>query len=1172
MALIDGTENGEFLVGTAGSDTINGYGGFDTLEADAGNDLLNGGEGNDQLRGGGGSDTLIGGLGVDYFQMANVFDAGWQASDVDRITDLQAGEKIAVFTVLSGPILTGDDPSGLLSGRVMLGTPSAGVTRLYVGTNATPGADVVVDLVGNFTADQFYLDPSQFFEITFDPSSTIPVELVGTPAADSLTGANANDTLSGLDGADLLIGLGGNDSLDGGSGDDRLRGDGGNDTMFGGAGNDLMFGGAENDLLSGGAGADVLYGQGGDDTLTGGTGLDEFQFETTNVDYSPADIDRILDLELGDSLAFNVGSLSTVILTGDSPQQLSAGQVMVGATVSGVTRVYVGVDGGAGADITIDLVGSFSASSFGVNSGRSNQLVYDPNFNVPKLLIGTMGNDSLFGANVDDTIFGADGSDQLLGRSGFDQLFGGTGNDTLDGDAGNDFLEGGDGNDSLLGGSGGDRLIGGAGSDVLAGDAGNDTLTGGSWQDLFVLTAINGTAGDIDTITDLQTSDVLRFDFVGPLSSVIAQGNDPSGLLQGQVMVGATVNGVTRLFVGANSVAGAEIVVDLVGSYSASQFTVDALEPWKLICGPSLVPLNLTGTSSDDNLIGGSVNDTIVGGAGQDLLVGLDGNDFIDGGIAPDLMVGGGGNDFYIVDDAGDVVTEAALGGTDTVNADINYTLGAEVENLLLISTVAINGTGNGANNIITGNGAANLLSGLIGADTLTGAAGNDTLDGGTGADRMLGGVGDDVYIVDDAGDLVLEASVSGTDTVQSSLTHTLAFSVENLILTGAAAINGTGNGGANTITGNSANNVLAGSDGSDTIFGGAGNDTLVGGAGFDQLSGGAGDDLYLIVSFAQNVIEALGEGVDTINSNVGYTLTANVENLALTGAAIASGTGNDLGNLMTGNAAANTLSGLGGNDTLNGGAGNDTLNGGVGNNSLNGGADNDVLTASFGNDTLDGGTGADAMSGGAGNDLYVVDDAGDVVTEGAGGGTDTVNARVSHTLAINVENLNLTGAGVQDGTGNASANAIVGNSFANALSGLAGNDTLSAAAGNDTLSGGVGNDSLTGGAGNDMFVFDATLNAATNLDLIADFTSGADKMGLGSAIFTGLSAGDLATSAFFVAGTAAADANDRIIYNQVTGALFYDADGTGATAAIQFATLGATTHPTIAFTDFLLI
>jgi Ca2+-binding RTX toxin-like protein len=154
---------------------------------------------------------------------------------------------------------------------------------------------------------------------------------------------------------------------------------------------------------------------------------------------------------------------------------------------------------------------------------------------------------------------------------------------------------------------------------------------------------------------------------------------------------------------------------------------------------------------------------------------------------------------------------------------------------------------------------------------------------------------------------------------------------LENLTLTGVAAINGTGNADDNVITGNGASNSLNGGGGNDTLTGGAGNDTLDGGAGNDSLIGGTGNDTFIVDSSLDVVVEAVASGTDTVRSSVTYTLGANVDNLTLTGVAASNGTGNTDSNVIAGNSAANSLDGGAGNDTLNGGAGGDLLTGGLG-------------------------------------------------------------------------------------------------------------------------------------------------------------------------------------------------------------------------------------------------
>jgi Ca2+-binding RTX toxin-like protein len=224
-------------------------------------------------------------------------------------------------------------------------------------------------------------------------------------------------------------------------------------------------------------------------------------------------------------------------------------------------------------------------------------------------------------------------------------------------------------------------------------------------------------------------------------------------------------------------------------------------------------------------------------------------------------MLGGTGDDAYAVNDAGDVVSEFAGAGADTVRSTLSYALtNVNVENLVLIGNAVINATGNGLANLLSGNNANNLL---------TGGNGNDTLDGSAGADTMKGWAGDDSYVVDHAGDFIIEGLNSGLDSVASSVTYTLRNNLENLTLTGGNNLNGTGNGLANVLTGNAANNFLTGGVGNDSLDGAAGNDNLKGGLGHDVLTGGSGADNFFFAEAPgaanSDVITDFASGADRL-------------------------------------------------------------------------------------------------------------------------------------------------------------------------------------------------------------------------------------------------------------------------------------------------------------------
>lgn len=346
--------------------------------------------------------------------------------------------------------------------------------------------------------------------------------------------------------------------------------------------------------------------------------------------------------------------------------------------------------------------------------------------------------------------------------------------------------------------------------------------------------------------------------------------------------------------------------------------------------GSGIKILTLMGTD-DINGYGNLLDNKITGNAGSNRLEGGEGNDTLDGaGGANDVLIGGAGDDIYVLRTGKETLQEAANQGVDVVQSALSWTLGANFENLTLTGTGAVNGIGNDLDNSLIGNASANRLEG---------GAGNDMLDGRGGGDTLVGGLGNDTYVVRDAKDVLIEQANQGTDGVQSAISWTLGANFENLALTGTAAINATGNELDNRIMGNTADN---------RIDGGAGNDAMI---------GGTGNDTYVVDSVRDTVTEKVGEGYDTVESKVTWTLGANVEKLVLTGTAAIDGTGNADSNTLIGNSAANRLDGGLGNDRIDGGAGNDQLWGGAGNDTF-------VYTSThFGTDTIkDFGTGFDVL------------------------------------------------------------------------------------------------------------------------------------------------------------------------------------------------------------------
>lgn len=583
--------------------------------------------------------------------------------------------------------------------------------------------------------------------------------LNGTPGNDEMSGRAGNDLLDGKEGNDKLYGEADNDTLyggsgkdflDGGDGDDRLFGDAGDDILNGSAGNDELFGGDDADLLKGNEGNDLIVGDAGDDTLLGGLGSDTLNGIDGNDKLSGEEGEDALDGGSGDD-------------------QLSGGDA--------VDKLF----GGAGEDVLDGGVGDDQ-----LEGGEGNDQLFGGDGN--DQMLGNMGNDLLNGGNDNDILMGGGENDSLVGEEGDDQLFGETGNDTLNGGNGNDVLIGGEGDDQLLGETGDDRLEGGEGDDQLLGSAGRDTLLGDAGDDSLFgedgddwLEGGNGKDSLIggegnDTLLGQEGDDTL----VGGLSNDILNGGLGNDRLAGQdgddQLSGDAGNDLLSGESGNDLLLGGDGTDTLIGGTGSDLLNgSDGTDMASYITALSGIIANIsnpqanTGDAQGDIYIsieyleGSQFNDVLTGNGQNNHIWGLGGNDYLNGLGGSAILEGGLDNDTYRIDNLVTQIIESLNQGIDTVDASIDYTLGANsnLENLnLLEGTSALNGTGNELSNIIQGNSARN---------TLNGGDGDDRLIGGRGADILTGGIGSDTFAytnITDAGDMLMDFT-AGVDKIE---------------------------------------------------------------------------------------------------------------------------------------------------------------------------------------------------------------------------------------------------------------------------------------------------------------------------------------------------------------------------------------------------------------------
>ncbi|MGH1350055.1 MAG: beta strand repeat-containing protein [Methyloligellaceae bacterium] len=1072
MITMDDGDN--WVVARGGNDTVYGLGGDDILESNSGDDFLDGGDGNDILdASGNGFDRLVGGAGND------IIIGGGNGNS--------SGGNRAEYTSATGAI-TVNLAGGIGSfGSSVVGDASVGTDTL----------DSVERVRGSNFDDIFIAD------ITFEGEFGSFNEFEGRNGNDTFTGnghtriryTNANGAMT----IDLLAGTAMGSAVGGATNQ-------GIDTIISGV--NQVRGGDFDDTLLGSNGVDFesFRGQAGNDTIDGRGGLQD------QADYRNSSNGIIADLSAG---AIGSGTVQDGFGTVD--------------TLSNIEQIR--------------------------GSDNSDTITMDDGDNVVE---GKRGNDFIEGLGGADILFGGKGNDTIYGGTGNDIIEGGEGNDLLIGQAGSDTLIGGDGFDRYIGGGGDDVFIGGNSGNQNGGDRAEYTnatgaivvnLTGAIGS--FASTVTGDASVGTDTLENIEMVRGTAFNdiFVADASfeseyPVSPQFNEFEGLDGDDSITG---NGSTRVsYVSANG----NVTVDLLAgtAFGSAVGGASNIGTDTLLGGISTI----RGSTFDDTLFGSNSSNF-------EMFEGREGNDFIDGQ--------GGDNDWAdyknsangIIANLASGIVQDGFGSTDTL-LNIEAIRGSGFNDIIFLDNGNNRASGRGGDDVIAGQFGDDIIDGGSGDDIISGDEGNDDLTGGAGDDAISGGDGDDFFISgfdfihspDDTndGDDAYDGG-AGVDFVNySSAVQNINVNLSNpalgiafgddigtdVLLNIEGVITGLGDdtirgssfddiliaqGGVDFVFGGFGNDIIDGGDGTDSLFGEEGNDHIIGGLGDDGLDGGDGNDTleggagvdWIYGRLGDDIIQG-GDGIDALFGGDGDD---NIEGGA-DGDSLDGGLGNDIlsgddgvdwlfggdgVDTLYGGADTDALFGGAGNDNMSGGAGGDNLDGGFGDDTMSGDDGNDWLFGSFGDDTINGGADTDALFGQEGNDILIGGDGGDSLDGGVdndqiygGTGVDWLFGQAGNDLL----------------DGGADNDVLFAGDGSDSLYGGAGGDTLDGGAGNDLLDGGDGIDVLYGDAGADTFYF---TDPSEGGDVVRDFVSGVDTVGIDQAGFGLAVSGPLPASMF---------------------------------------------------------